>query len=574
MNIIHSNPYRIAGILSNATEKELQKQKAKIKAFSKVGKELSFDIDFSFLKNIERNEQTISKAFSNIQQNNDKVSNALFWFLKTSPFDETAFTYLINGNREKAIEIWTKVTENKEVNSKNFSAFNNLGTLKLISESVEEIREGIQVKIKLIESEFFENFVHSVADQTFIINNKTQSEKLIDELLLQFKNQYSNSDTLDLFSKCNGNIKKYLSNKFTEEPIHNIESRIASAKRLRVENMSDTFKLGFRLFNDSKKELKELKTLLGVADLHYKMIADSLAKEVMQCGIDYFEIWKDQKDPSKETLKLLKYAKSIAVGTQTKDRVKENSNGIEDWAETAPIQADIIFITKRLELFQDLTSTCSNAEQLLRACSPKLLNIKNLLGSTNELYRGISDAVYNNAQEMIISLVNSAQDLVQSRSNPLLKNLHLTFDPVDFSSVISSALKVSLLLGKLDLSPSMRARYRENHSALTSMASQLGIRTSPQRSTPKPRLTSKRTPPPTNEGCYIATMTYGDYNHPQVLELRKFRDDVLRRSITGRAFIKCYYNISPYLVEILKDYKRVNKVIRQVLDGFIKAIKP
>ena len=173
-----------------------------------------------------------------------KVSNALFWFLKTSPFDETALTYLIKGDKEKALDIWTKVTENKEVNSKNFSAFNNIGTLKLLSGSVDEIKEGIYAKIKLIESEFFENFVHSVADQTFIINNKTQSEYLIDELLVQYKSQYSNSDTLDLFSKCNGSSKKYLSKKFTEEPIHNIESRIASAKRLRVENMSDTFKLG------------------------------------------------------------------------------------------------------------------------------------------------------------------------------------------------------------------------------------------------------------------------------------------------------------------------------------------
>lgn len=33
------------------------------------------------------------------------------------------------------------------------------------------------------------------------------------------------------------------------------------------------------------------------------------------------------------------------------------------------------------------------------------------------------------------------------------------------------------------------------------------------------------------EGCYIATMAYGDYNHPQVIKLRKFRDDVLKSNI-------------------------------------------
>ena len=39
MELAQNNPYRIAGILSNATERELQKQKTKIKAYSKVGNE-------------------------------------------------------------------------------------------------------------------------------------------------------------------------------------------------------------------------------------------------------------------------------------------------------------------------------------------------------------------------------------------------------------------------------------------------------------------------------------------------------------------------------------------------------
>jgi hypothetical protein len=57
--------------------------------------------------------------------------------------------------------------------------------------------------------------------------------------------------------------------------------------------------------------------------------------------------------------------------------------------------------------------------------------------------------------------------------------------------------------------------------------------------------------PSSSEGCYIATMAYGDYEHPQVLELRKFRNEILERSLIGRVFIRCYYSISPRLVEYL-----------------------
>ena len=40
----------------------------------------------------------------------------------------------------------------KDVNSKNFSAFNNIGTLYLLENSKENIKQGITAKIKLIES--------------------------------------------------------------------------------------------------------------------------------------------------------------------------------------------------------------------------------------------------------------------------------------------------------------------------------------------------------------------------------------------------------------------------------------
>ncbi|WP_031428250.1 CFI-box-CTERM domain-containing protein [Flavimarina sp. Hel_I_48] len=74
-------------------------------------------------------------------------------------------------------------------------------------------------------------------------------------------------------------------------------------------------------------------------------------------------------------------------------------------------------------------------------------------------------------------------------------------------------------------------------------------------------------------GCYVATMVYGDYDHPQVLELRKFRDDFLSKTKLGRNFIKLYYRYSPDLVERLKNKQGINLIIRRGLDQFIKTIR-
>jgi hypothetical protein len=77
---------------------------------------------------------------------------------------------------------------------------------------------------------------------------------------------------------------------------------------------------------------------------------------------------------------------------------------------------------------------------------------------------------------------------------------------------------------------------------------------------------------PKSEGCYIATMAYGDYDHPQVLKLRDFRDDYLSKTLLGLSFIKFYYFISPKLVQVFQNKKGLNHFIRKSLDVFIKII--
>ncbi len=54
----------------------------------------------------------------------------------------------------------------------------------------------------------------------------------------------------------------------------------------------------------------------------------------MQCGIDYFQEWNESKDPSEEALKLLKYARKIAVGTQTLERIDGNLEGLQEWIDS------------------------------------------------------------------------------------------------------------------------------------------------------------------------------------------------------------------------------------------------
>ena len=71
------------------------------------------------------------------------------------------------------------------------------------------------------------------------------------------------------------------------------------------------------------------------------------------------------------------------------------------------------------------------------------------------------------------------------------------------------------------------------------------------------------------QGCYVATCVYGSYDCPQVWTLRRFRDDTLAESFSGRAFIRLYYAISPTIVKWFGDSKWFKKMWLGTLDRMV-----
>jgi hypothetical protein len=72
--------------------------------------------------------------------------------------------------------------------------------------------------------------------------------------------------------------------------------------------------------------------------------------------------------------------------------------------------------------------------------------------------------------------------------------------------------------------------------------------------------------------CYIATAVYGDYDAPQVLILRHFRDNTLSKSAAGRLFIKAYYRFSSPIARRLKTMRHLNAAVRGILDRFVSYL--
>ena len=76
-----------------------------------------------------------------------------------------------------------------------------------------------------------------------------------------------------------------------------------------------------------------------------------------------------------------------------------------------------------------------------------------------------------------------------------------------------------------------------------------------------------------SSSCFIATVVYGDVEAPEVITLRAFRDNVLKKSAWGRSFIATYYRLSPPIAEWLKTKPRISTAVRSALDTLVNRIK-
>lgn len=66
---------------------------------------------------------------------------------------------------------------------------------------------------------------------------------------------------------------------------------------------------------------------------------------------------------------------------------------------------------------------------------------------------------------------------------------------------------------------------------------------------------------------------YGLYNCPQVMTIRRFRDNTLAKTWYGRWFIKSYYAVSPTLVKLFGNTKWFQRFWRNRLDKMVQILE-
>lgn len=553
MNILQNNPYRLLGIYANSSARDQLASIHKLEAYLRVGRQTALPLELpGFFPVEEKTVDGIKDAAAKLALPQSKLHYAQFWFLKIDQFDEIAFKHLLDGDIAKAMDIWSK--------HESVSSLQNRIVCSLIQNNVHDV---VRYAEKLYgNTGYIAQFVSSVVGEGIGVTTDNLGTDFIDALA----DEIDSGKLLPAISL--PTWQQHIKQKSVAPLLSSIQEAIDKSKQSRGKGAEARLEAGNSLMRQAKPLLTKLQGILAQTDLQYQSIADRLANEVLQCGIDYFNNSEDDDAPQKAMV-LQKYALSIAAGPMAKDRCKENVKILEKIGPEHKVRKQIERIAKRLSDFKDESDGpfseligYPQIEQFVNSCRSDLMAIKDVLGVNDDLYINISSAVASTAINAVVKKLNAAQQMLGID--------HISYGRSSLRDDVMRARDVMRGISLLDMSAQCRSYFNKNNDTLDSICDSIcGIFTSGS-------IRFHQTPtldPPKSGGCYIATMVYGDYDHPQVMVLRNFRDTYLAKRDWGKRFIRFYYKHSPGWVERLKNHKRINQAIKLILDSFVSFWK-
>lgn len=449
MRLIEKNPYRVIGVIANCSDKELEKQKNKIKRFLGVNKPVDSELDFSFLPKIQRTPEMLEQAFSQIERNQDKIIQSLFWFISIHKIDEISIEHLKVQNKNKAFEIWKKqiVASKMEVTSKNYSAFNNVGTL-LLQGGRENLAQGLKLKTKLIESPVFSEFVYQVADKNLKIENKLYLEIFIDNII-EIYIYFGDVEIIKLFHLCSEMVQKYVKEKISNKYIDKVET-ISKEIKQNNDNLFDVDLINWieNLVVDLKKCFELIKLTQGENSLYYIKLSDNIAKELILLSISHF---KEMKNIDTSEL-ILGFAQQFAVSDMIKEEIQSH---IQELKETIILEK----FSEALKQSQNQKNSIKNANDFLMNSLPLVEQLKAILPKNSNNFIQINDIVTHHVLNILVNTIN-----------PMIENKVS-------SQLIRDAIKDAILiiqkLQNLKISSEMRERLNHNIQNLKSLETQM-----------------------------------------------------------------------------------------------------
>lgn len=358
LSIIEDNPFRVLGLYANDSARNLASNATRIKRYSDVGKSVSFPTDSFLSSEIVRSNESVGKAISSLNLQADKIKYALFWFGKPSDESNTLFKQILDKQWK---DISAEFTNDVDVYPDGLNR-------SLVRYNLGNIPFYLYDFLRCVKSdEFRTSFLQEICDDSDLLNKDEFMQIALDSLLEECdaKQFYA-----FLFSKQGfADETQYVKNKAVGEYTSTIYADIQRAKKVDVDDAAANFSAAKSLMEKTKEPLAKVGDFLGTSDSQYAVIADSLANQILQSGINYFNSSFDVDAPY-TALDIQSYALNIAKGKLVKQRCEENVGILRKIIKSLPPK-DMRDFDRRLksfiDTFEDIYSTSGSLENLENA---------------------------------------------------------------------------------------------------------------------------------------------------------------------------------------------------------------
>lgn len=440
--MISQNPYRLLGVFANDPLKVRTANTAKMRAFFKIGKAISFDTDAEgLLGTLTRTSDIIEQANDMLFDNIKKVKYALFWFHKDNIINENTISLVDFNTYQRYI-----------VQKSDTSSYSNYLNNAILSLIVEDYECAAMNYCKFMENS---SCLASFKEQIGLSIKDIDDRLIINVLITTLSEVYSDIEWWSLFFSYISvpTTKEYVKSVFDSLAIEHIRKSISSYSET---NSTSTNNIT-AAHNLKRDTASDVKLLCPQADgknpsAEAQLVLDKLAEELLNKSMRYYKSEKITNELSVyPTLQMVNYAMSLTHGSTIIDKATEFKAALENDINELPpasIQKDITVIKQHIKDFCTKSDDIQWSLLLVKNCVPNLINIKVTLTRKSKHYIAISTKIADNALynlDVTIEQISNRNSSAISKETMLLRQawqLIVDLEVLDLdSSFVSEKLK-------------------------------------------------------------------------------------------------------------------------------------
>ena len=348
MQSLRENPFRLLGLLSSSSSREIDSRSKKLRQYLEAGVEPNVTPDYYCpglgRKPMRRLPEVLEQTRGMLTLDQDKLLYALLWFVQMNEVtDPVALDALSQGYFSEAARIWRQQVYTSDgalrtITDRNSSAYHNLSVYLLCSTQRADIISGVSLALMALEQGSVLSFLQEklgVNGLSLLDIELLYLNRLIEDISKRPRGGLS--QLMELLSQQEYVAKAALMKSYALEAVNLLEQAIEQGVNQSKTVAGRGLVEGEKLLEEGCKVLEQIGITIPKSDPKYQRVSNALAKGIKSCGEEYFDDCSDRDDfASQRLLELYRKTQAFACSDFVHTELCKKIEKLEEWIREAP----------------------------------------------------------------------------------------------------------------------------------------------------------------------------------------------------------------------------------------------